>query len=163
MKNFKSIMCILSIIAITLVITLGYACGQTASDNYLKIKGKILDGHTADITVYQENDKGWDLVRTIKSRNVYSLRLDPESNYYILFDNQEGLTKVLYVDAGSTGMWIMELDINFYEKDIKYARLYQHSTRNDYTFKVVRKDNQKIVIGTNSTEVNRIFTSDLKE
>jgi hypothetical protein len=163
MKNLKSIMCILSMITLVVGILLGCAYGQTAPDNYLKMKGKVLDGYTADITVYQENDnEGWDLVRTMKSRKNYSLKLNPESNYYILFESPDGLNKVLYVDAGSTGMWIMQLDINFYSRNIKYARMYQHASK-DYAFKVVHKDKSKIVIGTASTEVNETFFSRLNE
>lgn len=161
MKNLKSIMCILAMFAIAVTIVLGCAYGQTAPDNYLKMKGKVLDGHTADITVFQENGGDWTPVRTMKSRKNYSLKLNPESNYYILFESADGLNKVLYVDAGSTGMWIMQLDINFDQRNIKYARMSQHTSK-DYTLKVIRKDKQKIIIGATSNEVNTL-TSGLKE
>ena len=144
--------------AIAVTIVLGCAYGQTAPDNYLKMKGRILDGHTADITVFQENDGDWESIRTMKSRKNYSLKLNPESNYYILFESGDSLNKVLYVDAGSTGMWIMQLDINFDQKNIKYARMYQQTTK-DYGFKIVRKDNQKIIIGTASNDVEKPLTS----
>lgn len=146
MKNLKNFACLTFMFAITACILCGFAYGETAPDNYLKMKGKVLDGYTADITVFQEIDGDWISVRTMKSRKNYTLKLNPESNYYVLFDSGDGLHKVLYVDAGTTGMWIMQLDINFDQKNIKYARVYQHPT-NGYNFKVVHKDNQKIVIG----------------
>ena len=123
------------------------ASSQTAPDNYLKMKGKVLDGHTADITVFQINDNGgYDIIRTMKSRTSYTLKLNPESNYYVVFDSGSGLNKSLYVDAGCVGMWSLQLDINFDQRHIKYARMYQLPSTNDYTFKVVHKTGTKIVI-----------------
>ena len=142
----KRLLSIMMLFAFTLACVLP-ASTQTAPDNYLKMKGKILDGHTADITVFQLTDsENWIPIRTMKSRKNYTLKLNPESNYYVIFDSGEGLNKVLYVDAGSTGMWIMQLDINFDQRHIKYARMYQTKSK-DYTLKTVNKAGTKIIIG----------------
>lgn len=147
MKKFISIMMLFAFTAILVGCDCGKASAQTAPDNYLKMKGKVLDGNTADITVFQLNDnEGWDKVRTMKSRKNYTLKLNPEENYYVIFESPDGLMKTMHVDAGHTGMWIMQLDIDFDIRNIKYARMYQHPTKG-YNFKVVHKSNQKIIIG----------------
>lgn len=147
-----NILMLLSVTAILTVIGIGCASAQTAPDNYLKMKGKVLDNRTADITVWADNDGDWKSVRTMKNRSKYSLKLDPEENYYIVFvDNTDGTKKVLHVDAGTTGMWIMQLDINFDQNSVKYARLYRDPKQDDYTVKVIHKDNQRIVIGKTNT------------
>jgi outer membrane lipoprotein-sorting protein len=157
MKNLKSIMCIVSVLAVLVSILLGCAYGQTAPDNYLKMKGNVLNGKTADISVFQEDGLEWTQVRTMKSRKSYLIKLDPEQNYYVIFESPDGLRKVMYVDGGSTGMWVMQLDIDFSKTSIKYARMYQE--KEDYSFKVVHKDKQKIIIGSANDEVNPLSSS----
>ncbi len=70
MKSLKNFACLTFLFAIALSLVCGMAYGQ-APDNYLKMKGKILDGHTADITVFQEVNGDWSPVRTMKSRKNY--------------------------------------------------------------------------------------------
>ena len=163
MKRFISIMMLFAFTACLIGCDCGKASAQTAPDNYLKMKGKILDGKTADITVFQQNGDNWTQVRTMKSRTNYSLKLNPEENYYVIFNSTDGLNKVLYVDAGSTGMWMMYLDINFEQRNIKYARMYQHPTNKDYSLKVVHKDNSRIIIGRESDKPNNTEVFSLHE
>ena len=156
MKRFISIMMLFTFTIALVSCHCGEASAQTAPDNYLKMKGKVLDGKTADITVFQEYDGDWKEVRTMKSRTNYSLKLDPEQHYYVVFNSNDGLNKVMYVDAGKTGMWIMHLDIDFNVQNIKYARMYQ--SKNDYAFEVVRKDYNRIVIGKPTEDGTTAYT-----
>ena len=157
-----NLLCILSIIAITAFVLIGHTYGQITSDNYLKMKGKILDGYTANITVYQEHNGDWSPIKTIKSRKNYSFKLNPKSNYYILFESTDGLNKVLYIDAGSKGTWVVNLDINFESRHIKHARMYQYANKN-YTFRLIYKKNRNITIGTASADskINNTFISSI--
>ena len=146
MKNLKNLLAVLSVSILILIIGVGYASAQTSTTNYLKMRGKILDNKTADISVFQEDDGDWTEVKTYKSKKHYLLRLNPEENYYVSFISSDGLTKVMYVDGGNIGAWMMHLDIDFKTKSIKHARVFQDPSNKDYTFKVIHKDSEQILI-----------------
>jgi hypothetical protein len=164
MKKLISIMMLLSLTMCFVACNCDEASAQTAPDNYLKVKGKILDGNTADIMVFAEDGGTWTKVRSMKSRKSYSVKLNPEENYNIVFTSADGIKKVMKVEAGNTGMWIMHLDINFKEYTVKYARMYQVGPDKDYALALIHKDNQRIVIGkTNTTTQETGVLSELRE
>jgi len=96
--------------------------------NSLRIKGKILDKHHADIMVfkYETATEGWHKIEHLLNRSNYNFELEPDANYYIMFSNQEGVDKIMCIDAGNTGIWYKQVDISF-KNETKYARLYQYS------------------------------------
>ena len=62
-----------------------------------------------------------------------------------MFESNDGLVKSLIVEGGETGIYIMELDINFKQTSIKYARLFQVENENKYKILLIHKDNENIV------------------
>lgn len=102
-------------------------------NNNLKIQGKILSDHSADIQVW-ENDPStneWTIVYDKKEKTKYSFVLNPELNYKLEFTNANGDKKVMHVDAGKPGLWLVKLDINFNAPEVECARMYQ-SVRTKY-------------------------------
>ena len=143
-------MCILSLFAISLA-TVVTAQAQTTNYDNLKVKGKIIDGNTTYISVFQEDDGDWYKVKFKRTRGNYNLRLDPKKTHYITFETSDGLIKSMYVDEGSGGQWLMELDINFKNMDAKYARLYQHKNNKKYVVNVMDTDEKRIIVGIEDT------------
>jgi hypothetical protein len=109
------------------------------SDNHLQIKGKILNGYSADITIYEYSgfNEEWVLVYDKKNKGNYNLKVNPQVNSQIHFTNNIGEVKILHIDAGKKGTWEKIIDIDFNRKSIKYVKFYQ--VVNDYNLQRVSK------------------------
>jgi len=132
------------IINLIAVVGLMDTLAQENEKNVLKIKGKVLVGKKADITVFQKVDNDWVVIKTMKSKAKYSIELSPEENYYVVFISNDGIKKALYVEGGKVGNWAMHLNLDFNEWSVKYATLYQHNTKNYYKLKTTNKKNLAI-------------------
>lgn len=133
-NNLISYMIMITISLLITVLSIGIVSGQSNPQNYLKIKGKILKGYFADIDVfcYIHNSEEWHKINSKSNKSNYSIRLDPKSNYQIYFTSNQGQTKVLHVDAGHSGMWIKEIDVDFDQGYMVHAKISQTDNRNDY-------------------------------
>lgn len=109
------------------------------SNNSLRIKGKILDKQHADIMLfkYEPVTEGWHKIEHVLNKTSYNFELEPDANYFITFSNYEGVSKVMCIDAGNSGIWYKEVDISF-ENEPRYARLYQNSK--EYNLQYVKKN-----------------------
>ena len=137
---------------IILLVAIGLPNGSAQSDrnNSLTITGKVLAGKKTDITVFQEADNDWNIIRTMKSRKKYTVSLCPRQNYYLVFLSNDGIKKALYVEGGEIGGWVMHLNIDFDQWSVKYATLYQHKIHKNYKLKNTHKNNLEIEIISNN-------------
>lgn len=126
MKRIKDLMLISSVILILGAIVFGSCTAQTPTD-YLKLKGKILAEHKADINLYiQSNETAeWIRIACKYDKSKYNLRLSPQHNYQVFFSSTAGPTKVLHIKSGESGMWIANIDIDFENSSEKNAYIYQ--------------------------------------
>src|SRR5690606_7073441 len=140
MKTLKSILMIFSI---TMIVVMGGLANaqETTQQNYLKLKGKILANYTADIQVwkYQPDKETWSMVYDKTEKSKYAIRLNPQCNYQIFFTSNKGQVKVMHVDAGNAGPWLMKLNVNFNSPNTNYAKIYQDPKKKHYTFSLIDK------------------------
>ena len=141
-KNINSLLTVLLIITFIGIITTDSVLGQTNQQNCLKIKGKIINGYTAEIAAFQysDNTSKWVMIYSKKNKTNYSLVLNPQLNYQIFFLSNNGQVKVLHIDAGDKGMWEKEVDVDFDKAYIKHAKIYQAHKKNDYSIVMVSND-----------------------
>lgn len=119
-------MLLFSIVLLVGTIVMG-ACSAQSSQDYLKLKGNILNEHKADVYVYVQ-EEGTDLWRKIsekKQRSSYSLRLATDKDYQVFFISNAGPTKVVHVKSGKEGMYYEYVDIDFEGSTKRHASLYQ--------------------------------------
>jgi len=134
MKKIKDVMLIFSILLVLGAIFVG-SCKAQEPNNYLKIKGEILNDHNANITVYvdKNNDDNWTKVANKNIHSKYKLRLATDKNYQVFFANEYTPTKVVHIKAGEPGMYIEFVDINFEDSSERHACMYQND-KGYYTF-----------------------------
>ena len=117
---------------------------QNDTDNNLKLFGEVLGNEKSDITVYQNVDDDWKLIRSLKSRSKYTLELDNNFNHYIVFGRKDGLIKFLYVDQNNSGKMKMNFNITFDDFSTKNIRIYKASNSENYTAEVNKKKYREI-------------------
>jgi hypothetical protein len=117
-------MAILSMALILGVIIMG-SCSAQTSTNYLKVKGQIVNDHTADIYLYaqSEEDGAWEQVKRKNRKNRYSFKLSTDVEYQIIFVGVSGPNKVIHVKSGNPGTFIEYVDIDFNKNNGKHATL----------------------------------------
>ena len=130
-KNAMAIFAVLLIFGAVLV----GSCSAQSSNDYLKIKGNIVNDHNADITVYSQDDSSddWTKVDTKKISTKYRMRLATNLNYQIVFVSDEGKTKVIHIKSGDPGAYLEYVDIDFDGSKERNACMYQNEEGN-YTF-----------------------------
>ena len=165
-KLFKNIALFFTIQFIMLMIgftiLIGSASGQSNPQNYLLLKGKVLNGYTAEIAAFQYfDDTGkWDMIYSKKNKTYYSFLLNPQQNYQIFFLSNDGQVKVLHIDAGNKGMWEKEVDVDFDKVNIKHAKIYQALSRSEYNIVMVsneyiNEEQNKMIKGTTPPTPNK--------
>lgn len=149
LKKINALLLTVFITVFFLVITIGSVSGQSVKldqQNCLILKGKILNGYTAEIAVFQYfyNTGKWVMMYSKKNKTRYSLQVNPQLNYQIFFLGNNGEVKVLHIDAGNKGMWEKEVDIDFDLSNLKHAKMYQIPNKKDYHLVIVSNDYMSI-------------------
>lgn len=113
-------------------ITVG-SCSAQESNNYLKVKGEILNGYNANIVVYTLNADSdqWEEIAQRKVSKKYRLRLATDKDYLVLFVNDDGDGKAMKIKSGDPGTYLEYVDINFDNVNDLEAYLYQSD---EYTY-----------------------------
>ena len=144
MRNFVQVIGNTLVFIMIFAISLLDASAQFKQRDILKIKGKVLSERKADITVFKKESNNWVMIRSMKSRKKYDIKLSPIEHYYIVFVSNDGIKKALFVEGGNVVNVVMKLDVDFNEWSVKYATLYQNSYTNYYRLKNKHKDNLEI-------------------
>jgi hypothetical protein len=118
------------------------------NNNNLKLFGEVLGNEKSDITVYQNVNDDWKIIRSVKSRSKYTLELDNNYNHYIVFKRKDGLIKFLYVDQNGGEQMKMNFDITFDDFSTKNIRIYKASNSENYTAEVKKKKYREINVNT---------------
>lgn len=153
--KINSLLRVLSIITFIGIISTDSVLGQINKQNCLYLKGKILDGYSANIELFEYNNikKEWVSILTEKNKKKYNIKVDPLLNYQIYFKNNHGQVKVLHIDSGKRGLWFKYVDIDFNQKNLCYAKIHQSAKKADYDITSVSddcvKEKVKIVIKDN--------------
>jgi len=119
---------------------------QKDSDYCLELSGKILEGDRSDITVFQEIDDDWRVIRTMRLRFKYNLELNLKYNHYVIFQRRDGLTRSVYINKSEAGKWAMNFDVSFSDFCTKNVSIHKNTNTNDFGYKINKISNQKIVI-----------------
>jgi len=138
MRILKEKIAILSIIIIMLP-TVNFAATPKIKKSKLNLSGKILGKHKAKITIYLENNGSWDKVITLESKTRYALDLTPDNKYYILFENNKGIKKVIYFDAAEPDIWKQIMDIDFNNTDDSFVKFFYRPFYKQYAFEIINK------------------------
>jgi hypothetical protein len=106
-------------------------------NNYLRLKGKVLNEDKVSIRVFEYNDstQTWKETKHIKKSFRYDIYVDPTKHYQIWFANKYS-TKKLYVLKGHPGPYFFELDVDF--DNPVHAQIQQTEDYN-YIVSVVKK------------------------
>ncbi len=132
MKDFKGFIIILSLTLILLTIVIGSCSAQTQT-NYLKIKGEIKNSEITNIVVLKKISKNnFELIKDLKKKNKYYIKLDTKYNYLVFFTSNKNITKKLEIQSGKPGMWIQKLNIDFNSHKKVNARLVQDFVNKNY-------------------------------
>lgn len=135
MRNF---MLLFSTILILGSISVGTSHAQEP-ENYLKLKGKVLNEQRADIVIYAQSNDEWVECSSKSNKSKYSLRLSTNKDYKIVFTYSDDATKTLFVKSGDPGMYLEFIDIDFKNKNSNKKYMLQKKHR--YKFVDASKGN----------------------
>ena len=119
MRNFVQVIGNTLVFIMIFAISLLDASAQFKQRDILKIKGKVLSERKADITVFKKESNNWVMIRSMKSRKKYDIKLSPIEHYYIVFVSNDGIKKALFVEGGNVVNVVMKLDVDFKKKIIQ--------------------------------------------
>lgn len=116
--------------------------GQSDQQNYLNLKGEILNGYSADIELFKYviTSNEWISIYYKRNKVKYNFKLDPQFNYQVFFLSNQGQIKVLHVDAGEKGIWTKEVDIDFDQEHLLHAKIGQSVNKDCYNMIAVSND-----------------------
>lgn len=137
MKTMKA----LFTVAIATLIAFGNTSYSQQDNSVIKLKGKVVSSHKVDVIVfsYDELAEEWVEVKSIHSSKRYSLNLDPQKYYTIVFMNDE-IMKTVQVKKGQHGFYYKILDLDFDDKERLNACLFQDRQLGTYDLFIVEKD-----------------------
>jgi hypothetical protein len=131
MKNLSNINLFL-VIALVLTSFGSYSMNEPTipapeKDNILVVKGEILNNVETTISVFylDKEDGNWVLYETSKTKKKYSLMLNSKTHYQVWYQGENGYTKQLFIEGGESGIWQMNLIINYDALEDLYAYAYQ--------------------------------------
>ena len=98
-------------------------------ESYLKVKGNIMGNEsvTSELYMFSEVEDKFVLLHTDENIYKYKYRLNPIEKYKMVFTNNEGVKKVVFVELGNSGMFKVYIDIDFKKKAlIAYMAQYKN-------------------------------------